>query len=292
MQAVVMKRGISKAGLFLAADQRTTALFPPQATPQPKPDPLSNQPRRFHGTTAFNCPSNASNIYIPEDGSRPAIGAPPDLSIGVLLGGMNKVLSVDKERHLMRVQSGMTIKQLLDEATARGMSVPLGSVTAFADLMVGGVLLTGAHGSNYRGKSNLGDLLQDLTWVDARGETRHSARDSVEGRAIVGGLGLLGVLTEVTLLLGPPSNTRFSTVWKKDDGSIAADIFEMLKATPRMLIVWRPDLHKYNAVRLEEVPLSVKETGATQTIQMPEWLAAAGGATIRTWEVGFLMMRR
>ncbi len=110
---------------------------------------------KFHGTTAFNCPAGSANIFRPEDGNRTAFGAAPDLSVGVLLNGMNRLLAVDPENHRLTVQAGMTVKQLLEVATANGMSVPLGAVPAFADLMVGGVLLTGAHGSNYGGRSNL-----------------------------------------------------------------------------------------------------------------------------------------
>lgn len=65
------------------------------------------------------------------------------------------MLWVDQGSSLMRVQAGMTVKQLLAEATRAGMSVPLGAVPAFADLMLGGVLLTGAHGSAFRGRSHV-----------------------------------------------------------------------------------------------------------------------------------------
>jgi hypothetical protein len=125
----------------------------PSAPPPPHPRPPG--PRFFHSTNAFACPSNTTNIFTPEAGSRPAFGAAPDLSVGVLLGGMDRVLWADPATHTLRVQAGMTVRQLLEAATAANMSVPLGTVPAFADLMLGGVLLTGAHGSNYRGKSNL-----------------------------------------------------------------------------------------------------------------------------------------
>lgn len=68
---------------------------------------------------------------------------------------MDKVLSVDQKARRLRVQAGMTIKQLLEAATKHGMGVPLGSVPAFADLTLGGVLLTGAHGSNFKGRHSL-----------------------------------------------------------------------------------------------------------------------------------------
>jgi FAD/FMN-containing dehydrogenase len=100
-----------------------------------------------------------------------------------------------------------------------------------------------------------------VTWVDASGAVVRSTRDSPEGRAIVGSLGLLGVVTEVTLQLTPASNTRFDTVWKKSDASIATDILEMLQETPHMLVVWRPDMNRYNAVRLREVGLILARRG-------------------------------
>ncbi|GBF95589.1 FAD FMN-containing dehydrogenase [Raphidocelis subcapitata] len=238
----------------------------------------------FHSTTAFACPSNTTNIFTPEAGSRPAFGAGPDLSVGVLLGGMDRVLSTDPAIHTMRVQAGMTVRQLLEAATAAGMSVPLGTVPAFADLMLGGVLLTGAHGSNYKGKSNLGDILKEITWVDATGTTRTSARDSPEGRALAGGLGLLGIVSELTLQLAPPSNTRFETVWQSGDEDIASDILELVARSPRALVVWRPDMHKYTAVLLSEVPASEPTTGATQTIELPKLVASGFGTMVRTWE--------
>lgn len=124
----------------------------------------------------------------------------------------------------------------------------------------------------------------NMTWVNAHGEVVRSPRDSPEGRAIVGSLGLLGVVTEMTLQLSPASNTRFDTVWKKSDSDIASDILGMLKETPHMLVVWRPDMNKYNAVRLAEVPLSTPDTGATQTIELPAFVASAMGGTLRAWE--------
>jgi L-gulonolactone oxidase len=125
----------------------------------------------------------------------------------------------------------------------------------------------------------------DVTWVDARGRVVTSDRASPEARAIVGGLGLLGVVTEMTLQLGPPSHTRFESVWKRDDDAIVEDILGFLKETPRMLVVWRPDMGKYTAIRLVEAPLSEPLTGATQNIELPELAANAFGATIKTWEV-------
>jgi FAD/FMN-containing dehydrogenase len=76
-------------------------------------------------------------------------------SVTLLLEKMTNVLSVDPVNKQMRVQTGMLITQLLKEATAVGMSVPLGSVPAFGDLTLGGVLVTGAHGTGHQAISSL-----------------------------------------------------------------------------------------------------------------------------------------
>lgn len=81
-------------------------------------------------------------------------------SVTLLLDNMTRVLSVDKAANQMRVQAGMLITQLLKEATAAGMSVPLGTVPAFGDLTLGGVLVTGAHGTGHQATSSLVSIKQ------------------------------------------------------------------------------------------------------------------------------------
>lgn len=103
---------------------------------------------------------NWDNKPVPD----PSAAAPTPLAISpasnvttvtLLQDNMNKLLSVDKAAYQMRVQTGMLVTQLLKEATAAGMSVPLGSVPAFGDLTLGGVLVTGAHGTGHLTTSSL-----------------------------------------------------------------------------------------------------------------------------------------
>lgn len=73
------------------------------------------------------------------------------------------------------------------------------------------------------------DYLIDITWVDANGTVHISDRRSDEGRAICGGIGLLGVITELTLQLTPSTNTRLSTWLKVRDGNLVEDVEKLLK---------------------------------------------------------------
>lgn len=159
-----------------------------------------------------------------------AVRAPSNVtSVSLLLDRMRAVLVVDTAKKQMRVQAGMFVTQLLKEAAAAGLSVPLGSVPAFGDLTLGGVLVTGAHGTGHRTTSALGDIVAELTWVDGKGVVHTSARDSDAGRALVSGLGVAGIVTELLLQLGGPSHTAVDTRYKKNDASLAQDIQEMLK---------------------------------------------------------------
>jgi FAD/FMN-containing dehydrogenase len=70
----------------------------------------------------------------------------------------------------------------------------------------------------------------DLTWVNAKGEEHTSSRYSDEGRALVGGVGLLGIITEVTLQLEPATFIRVDTPkFHATDRNLYVDIQAMLK---------------------------------------------------------------
>ena len=74
----------------------------------------------------------------------------------------------------------------------------------------------------------------DLTWVNAKGEEYTSSRYSAEGRALVGGVGLVGIITDVTLQLEPATFIRVDTPkFHASDRSLYADIQTMLKVRGR-----------------------------------------------------------
>ncbi|KAF8062634.1 GULLO2 [Scenedesmus sp. PABB004] len=186
--------------------------------------------KAFHSTATFPCPGGSWSIFPSGAGAAPLLATlhaplPPDnvTSVTLLQDGMRRVLAVDHEAHTVRAQAGMLVSQLLREAEALNMSLPLGSVPAFGDLTLGGVLVTGAHGSGHKAISSLGDILLEVTWVDGQGEVHVDARNSTAGRALVGGLGVAGMVTELLLQLTPPSHTQLSTRFKRPDADLVAD---------------------------------------------------------------------
>lgn len=74
-----------------------------------------------------------------------------------------------------------------------------------------------------------GDIVAELTWVDGLGNVRRDSRDSDAGRALVGGLGVAGLVTELLLQLEPPSLTAVDTRFKQHDGKLFEDVMDMLQ---------------------------------------------------------------
>jgi FAD/FMN-containing dehydrogenase len=111
--------------------------------------------RNFHSTSPFTCPGKSSNMYATTGADTSNSSTASTRTVTLLLDNMTNVLLVDKEKRLVRAQAGMFISKLLKVAGDNEMSVPLGSIPQFGDLTLGGVLLTGAHGSGLNKTSSL-----------------------------------------------------------------------------------------------------------------------------------------
>jgi hypothetical protein len=73
------------------------------------------------------------------------------------------------------------------------------------------------------------DILLELTWVDGQGKVHVSDRNSTAGKALVAGLGVGGIVTELLLQVQPPSNTQLVTRFKQIDAQLLEAVQEMLK---------------------------------------------------------------
>ncbi|KAG5564388.1 hypothetical protein RHGRI_000547 [Rhododendron griersonianum] len=134
----------------------------------------------------------------------------PDGEDGLLISTkfLNRTLEIDRERMTMSVESGVTLRQLINEAAKAGLALPYAPY--WWGLTVGGMLGTGAHGSTLWGKgSSVHDYVIQIRIVTpARPEEGHStARTIVSGHPDLNAarvsLGVLGVISQVTLQLQP-----------------------------------------------------------------------------------------
>lgn len=120
----------------------------------------------------------------------------------LVLDRMQSVLDVDRQSGLVRVQAGITIARLNEQLAAHGLALEnLGDIDVQS---IAGAISTATHGTGARLR-NIPSQVVSMTLVFADGSTFECSRenDSELFRAARVGLGVLGVVAEVTLRCVP-----------------------------------------------------------------------------------------
>ncbi|KAI9918213.1 hypothetical protein PsorP6_011309 [Peronosclerospora sorghi] len=114
------------------------------------------------------------------------------------LACLDKILSVDKEKKQVTVQSGMVVGELLDKLRNYGLAMQ--NVASIRDQHVGGITQAGCHGTG-AGIPPIDDHIVEMEIVTpAKGKMTLSPTKNPELFALAKcGLGALGVVTKVTL---------------------------------------------------------------------------------------------
>ena len=152
-------------------------------------------------------------------GGRHAMGGQQFLAGETLLDmrRLNRILALDAERGLLRVQAGILWSELVPRLRALQQDAsgdaPRWSViqkqTGADDLSIGGALASNGHGRGLTYRPIVQDV-ESFDLIDAQGELRHCSRSEnpdLFGLAI-GGYGLFGVIYAATLRLMPAHRLR------------------------------------------------------------------------------------
>ncbi len=225
-------------------------------------------------------------------------GTPPSrCDLVVDLRSMDKVIEHAAGDLVVRVQAGMTIRELaavLASASGTGQELAL---DVPAEATVGGVVATGTAGPRRLRYGTPRDLLLGLTMVRADGVIAHSGGKVVKnvagydiGKLFCGSHGTLGLITEATFRLHPRPG---AVAWVTAEFSETAGASAAVASAANSVLVpsaveldWpggpggtpRSPRPLRVGVLLEGTPPGVAERAG----QLSELLAAAGGGPVST----------
>ncbi len=118
---------------------------------------------------------------------------------------MNRVVSLDPERRTVRVQAGISWRDLQEVLDPYDLSASI--MQSFSNFTVGGSVSVNCHG-RYVGRGPIVNSVRGLQLVRADGSVLELAPSAEVFRGVFGGYGGLGVVTEVELDLEPNSRLR------------------------------------------------------------------------------------
>ena len=114
---------------------------------------------------------------------------------------VNRLLDFDVRSGILRAEAGMTLAEILPVIVSHGWFLPVTPGTKFVSL--GGCVAADVHGKNHHHEGSFGDhvLSLELLLADGRRLTCSAAENMELFWATVGGMGLTGIIGEVTIQL-------------------------------------------------------------------------------------------
>jgi decaprenylphospho-beta-D-ribofuranose 2-oxidase len=114
---------------------------------------------------------------------------------------LNRLLEFDAEKGILRAEGGATLADILPVVVPQGWFVPVTPGTRFVSL--GGCVAADVHGKNHHQDGSFGDHVLALELILADGDRLQCspAENPELFWATVGGMGLTGIIGEVTLSL-------------------------------------------------------------------------------------------
>ena len=116
---------------------------------------------------------------------------------------LDRIISFDKERGILRAEAGLTIDSLLRTVVPHGWFVPVTPGTKFVTL--GGVVANDVHGKNHETAGCFGSHISKIGLALSSGDllTLSLGENAALFGATIGGLGLTGLILWIEIQLAP-----------------------------------------------------------------------------------------
>lgn len=124
------------------------------------------------------------------------------------MSGLDHLIRFDRHSGVVEAEAGVTLDEILRLVVPAGFFLPVTPGTKFVTL--GGAVANDVHGKNHHRAGTFGRWVRQFSLARTDGSEQVVTRDDASGlfAATVGGLGLTGVITRVTLELMPIASSQ------------------------------------------------------------------------------------
>jgi len=123
---------------------------------------------------------------------------------------LNKIHTMDSDTHLVDVDAGVNLDQLMRAALPLGLWVPV--LPGTRQVTIGGAIACDIHGKNHHSAGSFGNHVRSMDLLTADGEIRQLRTDGPDAElfwATVGGNGLTGIILRATIEMTPTETAYF-----------------------------------------------------------------------------------
>src|ERR1700752_1205121 len=123
---------------------------------------------------------------------------------------LNRIHSISADTHLVDVDAGVNLDQLMRAALPFGLWVPV--LPGTRQVTIGGAIACDIHGKNHHSAGSFGNHVRSIDLLLARGGIRQFTPNGPEAElfwATVGGNGLTGIILRVVLEMTPTETAYF-----------------------------------------------------------------------------------
>lgn len=141
---------------------------------------------------------------------------------------IDRMLELDTQHGILRAEAGVTLADILPVIVKQGWFLPVTPGTKFVSL--GGCVATDVHGKNHHHDGSFGNHVMSIKLIMADGSEKTCSADDNAPLfwATVGGMGLTGIIAEVTLKLIPISTAKMSVQHRSAQN--LRELFELLES--------------------------------------------------------------